>query len=64
MYRSIYLPLDNSPQSLAGVDVALVLAARTGAMLTGSHVYAAKLHDRRFLSFRRAPEPAASTPEV
>ncbi|MBI3372202.1 MAG: universal stress protein [Betaproteobacteria bacterium] len=48
MYRSIYLPLDNSPQSLAGIDVALEFATRTGAMLTGSHVYAAKLHDRRF----------------
>jgi nucleotide-binding universal stress UspA family protein len=48
MVRSIYLPLDNSPLSLAGLDLAIALAARTGAMLTGSHVYAAKLHDRRF----------------
>lgn len=48
MYRSIYLPLDNSEHSLAGVDIAIALAAKTGASLTGSHVYAAKLHDRRF----------------
>ncbi|MBI1906258.1 MAG: universal stress protein [Rhodocyclales bacterium] len=48
MYRSIYLPLDNSAHSLAGVDVAIELARRGGASLTGSHVYAAKLHDRRF----------------
>lgn len=48
MYRSIYLPLDNSPLSLAGTDLAIQLAARSGALLTGSHVYAASLHDRRF----------------
>jgi len=48
MYRSIYLPLDNSPLSLAGTDLAIQLAARSGALLTGSHVYAARLHDRRF----------------
>ena len=58
MYRSIYLPLDNSPQSLAGIDVALEFAKRTGAMLTGSHVYAAKLHDRRFRQMEGGlPEP-------
>lgn len=48
MYQSIYLPLDNSAHSLAGVDIAITLAKQTGAQLTGSHVYAAKLHDRRF----------------
>jgi nucleotide-binding universal stress UspA family protein len=48
MYRSIYLPLDNSPLSLAGADLAIDLAGRGGALLAGSHVYAAKLHDRRF----------------
>ncbi|MDP2810111.1 MAG: universal stress protein [Rhodocyclaceae bacterium] len=48
MYKSIYLPLDNSAHSLAGVDIAVALAKQSGALLTGSHVYAAKLHDRRF----------------
>ncbi|MDP2751386.1 MAG: universal stress protein [Rhodocyclaceae bacterium] len=48
MVKSIYLPLDNSAYSLAGVDLAIELASLTGASLTGSHVYAAKLHDRRF----------------
>ena len=48
MYQSIYLPLDNSAHSLCGVDLAIALAKETGARLTGSHVYAAKLHDRRF----------------
>ena len=58
MYRSIYLPLDNSAYSLAGVDLALILAKTTGAELTGSHVYAAKLHDRRFRQMEGGlPEP-------
>jgi len=48
VYRSIYLPLDNSPLSLAGLDFAIELAGSAGALLTGSHVYAAGLHDRRF----------------
>jgi nucleotide-binding universal stress UspA family protein len=48
MYKSIYLPLDNSAHSLAGVDLAIALARETGAALAGSHVYAARLHDRRF----------------
>jgi nucleotide-binding universal stress UspA family protein len=58
MYRSIYLPLDNSPLSLAGLDLAIELAGWSGALLTGSHVYAAKLHDRRFRQMEGGlPEP-------
>ncbi len=58
MYQSIYLPLDNSAHSLAGVDIAIALAKQTGAQLTGSHVYAAKLHDRRFRQMEGGlPEP-------
>jgi nucleotide-binding universal stress UspA family protein len=58
MYRSIYLPLDNSAHSLAGVDLAIQLAKASGATLTGSHVYAARLHDRRFRQMEGGlPEP-------
>ncbi len=58
MYKQIYLPLDNSPHSLRGVDIAIELARRNGAALTGSHVYAAKLHDRRFKQMESGlPEP-------
>jgi nucleotide-binding universal stress UspA family protein len=58
MYQSIYLPLDNSTHSLAGVDVAIEIARQTGARLTGSHVYAARLHDRRFRQMEGGlPEP-------
>jgi nucleotide-binding universal stress UspA family protein len=58
MYRSIYLPLDNSAHSLRGLDIAMHVAGATGARLTGSHVYAAKLHDRRFRQMEGGlPEP-------
>lgn len=58
MYRNIYLPLDNSPHSLRGLDIAIDLARQMAARLTGSHVYAAKLHDRRFRQMEGGlPEP-------
>ncbi len=58
MYQSLYLPLDNSAHALAGLDVAIGIARQTGARLTGSHVYAAKLHDRRFRQMEGGlPEP-------
>lgn len=58
MYKSIYLPLDNSAHSLRGLYIAIDLAWQTEARLTGSHVYAAKLHDRRFRQMEGGlPEP-------
>ncbi|MBN8477711.1 MAG: universal stress protein [Burkholderiales bacterium] len=48
MVKSLYVPLDNSAHSLAGVDLAITIARASGAALAGGHVYAAKLHDRRF----------------
>lgn len=48
MYRSVYVPVDNSAHSLAGADIGITIARQQGAQLTGSHVYAAQLHDRRF----------------
>lgn len=58
MVQSIYVPLDNSTHSLAALDLAIGIARSTGAALTGSHVYAAKLHDRRFRQMEGGlPEP-------
>ena len=48
MYKSIYIPVDNSPLALRAVEIGIAIARRTGACVTGSHVYAARLHDRRF----------------
>ena len=47
-YQSIYIPFDNSAHALRGLDLGVAIARETGACITGSHVYAAGLHDRRF----------------
>ena len=48
MYKSIYVPVDNSEHSNACVDMAVTLGKAFDATLTGSHAYAAKMHDFRF----------------
>lgn len=58
MYRSIYVPTDNSPAALRAIDLGLAIAQAQNAQLTASHVYAAKLHDRRFRQMESGlPEP-------
>ncbi len=48
MYREVFVPVDNSRESDWAVDRALELCRRSEGRLTGSHVYAARLHDIRF----------------
>src|SRR3990172_13255007 len=48
MLRSILVPVDGSAYSGWAADAALALAADFGADITGIHVYAARLHERRF----------------
>ncbi len=48
MYRNIMVPLDNSEYSNCAADLAVVLGERFGATVTGTHVYAARMHDYRF----------------
>jgi len=48
MFKNIYIPVDNSDYSNACVDVSLELAQGSDAIITASHVYAAKMHDVRF----------------
>lgn len=48
MFKTIYVPLDNSEFSNAAAEMAVSLGKRFGSQLIGSHVYAAKLHDYRF----------------
>jgi nucleotide-binding universal stress UspA family protein len=48
MFKHIYVPVDNSEYSNRAIDVAVELARAFSARLTGSHVYAARLHDYRF----------------
>ena len=48
MYKSIYIPFDNSAHALRAMDLGVAIARHSGVCVTGSHVYAAGLHDRRF----------------
>ncbi|MCP4768525.1 MAG: universal stress protein, partial [Gammaproteobacteria bacterium] len=47
-YRNILSALDSSDHSNRALSDAVSLATLSGARLTGTHVYAAKLHDVRF----------------
>jgi len=46
--KDILLCLDNSPDSTAGIDIAIEMALAGSATLRGLHVYAARLHNDRF----------------
>jgi len=48
MYKTIYIPVDNSDHSNMAVDLGVRLAKTFGSKIVGSHVYAAKMHDKRF----------------
>ncbi len=48
MYKTIYIPVDNSDHSNTAVDLGIELAKTFGSKVVGSHVYAAKMHDKRF----------------
>jgi len=48
MYKSIYVPVDNSDHSNRAVACAVALGKEFSAKLIGCHVYAAGLHDYRF----------------
>jgi len=48
LYRNILVALDSSDYANRGMAEAAALAALCDASITGTHVYAAKMHDTRF----------------
>jgi nucleotide-binding universal stress UspA family protein len=48
MYKTIYVPVDNSDYSNKAIDAAVTLGKKFESKLVGSHVYAAQMHDYRF----------------
>jgi nucleotide-binding universal stress UspA family protein len=48
MYKSIYVPVDNSDHSNRAIACAVAMGKAFEAKLVGCHVYAAQLHDYRF----------------
>lgn len=49
MYKNIFVLMDNSDYSLWSLDFSIELAGLYGSTLTGNHVYAARLHEDRFI---------------
>ena len=48
MYKTVYIPVDNSEHSNMAIEIGVMLAKEFGATVIGSHAYAAKMHDKRF----------------
>ena len=63
MYREVLVPVDNSAYSDWAVDRALELCAESGGRITGTHVYAARLHDVRFRQLETGLPAQFQTPE-
>jgi nucleotide-binding universal stress UspA family protein len=48
MYKTIYVPVDNSDHSNQAIRLAIELGKSFASKMVGCHVYAAKMHDYRF----------------
>ena len=63
MYREILVPVDNSQHSDWAVDRTIEICRRSGGRVTGSHVYAARLHDVRFRQLETGLPARFQTPD-
>jgi nucleotide-binding universal stress UspA family protein len=63
MYREILVPVDNSDPSHWSVTRAIELCRRSGGGVTGTHVYAARLHDVRFRQLETGLPARFQTPQ-
>src|SRR5690554_8078437 len=63
MYHEILVPVDNSTHSTWAVERAIEVCRRSGGRITGSHVYAARLHDVRFRQLETGLPARFQTPE-
>lgn len=48
MYKKVCVPVDNSMYSNYSIELGVLITEKMGSHITGSHVYSATLHDRRF----------------
>ncbi|MBI4828512.1 MAG: universal stress protein [Nitrospinae bacterium] len=64
MYHNILVMLDNSDYSLWAVDRSIELARVSGGKLVGAHVYAARLHEDRFIQMEPGLPERYQAPEA
>lgn len=57
MYKHLLVCLDNSDHSNSAASLSIAIASARGALLTGCHVYAARLHNARFLEMEDGLPP-------
>ena len=57
------IPVDNSEHSNYAIDVGISLAKKFNSILVGNHVYAARLHNQRFVQMESGLPPAYQKPE-
>lgn len=63
-FKKILLPVDNSKPSKQAIDVAIAIGRKFNAEVVGIHVYAARLHDRRFVEMEDGLPEKYQQPEV
>ncbi|HET9985485.1 MAG TPA: universal stress protein [Longimicrobiales bacterium] len=63
MYREILVPVDNSACSDWAVERAIELSRCSAGRITGTHVYAARLHDIRFRQLETGLPAQFQTPD-
>src|SRR5262249_59754955 len=63
MYSEVFVPVDNSQHSDWAVDRAIELTQLTKGRITGTHVYAARLHDVRFRQLESGLPAQFQTPD-
>lgn len=63
-YQRILVAVDNSKHSDAAIKAATLLARHGGGTVVGLHVYAAKLHERRFVQMEPGLPDQYSGPEL
>ncbi len=63
MYHEVLVPVDNSLCSDWAVDRALEICAESDGRITGTHVYAARLHDVRFRQLETGLPAQFQTPD-
>jgi nucleotide-binding universal stress UspA family protein len=62
-FKTILIPVDNSEHSNLAIDIGISIARRFNSMLIGNHVYAARLHDQRFVQMEDGLPPEYQEPE-